>query len=114
MATHHQAIDATEGIITYDDGSCYIGGIKNGKKHGKGVLSTLAFVYTPFVRANSENAHLAKWNEYHGTWVDDKMHGCGQMIRRCAANSDKLVLFDGMWENGQQIESTATSTITDK
>jgi len=101
-STHQQE----EGILTYDDGSCYIGGVTNGKKHGKGVLSTLAFVYTPLGRAKSEDAHLAKWNEYHGTWVDDKMHGRGQMIRKCATGS-KLVLFDGMWENGQQKELTS-------
>lgn len=104
MASNTTTPQQEEGILTYDDGSCYIGGVKNGKKHGKGVLSTLAFVYTAHIRANIEDAHLAKWNEYHGTWVDDKMHGYGQMIRRCAANSDKLVLFDGMWENGQQKE----------
>jgi hypothetical protein len=92
-----------EGILTYDDGSCFIGGVKNGKKHGKGVLSTLAFVYSAHGRSSSENAHLAKWNEYRGVWVDDKMHGPGEMVRMCA-NGDKLVLFEGMWDNGQQIE----------
>ena len=102
------APEQEEGILTYDDGSCYIGGVKNGKKHGKGVLSTLAFVYTALGRANIEDAHLAKWNEYHGTWVDDKMHGYGQMIRRCATGS-KLVLFDGMWENGKEKYSMASN-----
>ena len=55
-----------EDILTYNNGSCYIGEVLNGKKHGKGVLSTCAFVYSAGTPVSSELAHLSKWNEYHG------------------------------------------------
>ena len=92
-----------EGILTYDNGSCYIGEIKDGKKHGKGVLSTLAFVYSAHRYANPEDAHLAKWNEYHGVWVDDQMNGPGQMLRKCM-NGASQVIYDGLWKNDQPLE----------
>ena len=90
-------------ILTYDDGSCYIGEVKHGKKHGKGILSTLAFVYSALGRTRLENAHLAKWNEYEGEWIDDKMHGLGKMVRKCR-NGDINIIYDGIWENGVMIE----------
>ena len=92
-----------EAILTYDDGSCYIGEVKDGKKHGKGTLLTLAFVYSAHGRSSSENAHLAKWNEYFGEWVDGKMHGCGKMVRKCL-NGDSDIIYEGIWENGVMIE----------
>ena len=95
-----------EEILTFDDGSCYIGEVKNGKKHGYGVLSTCALVYG-VLRTSSDNAHLAKWNEYRGIWVDDKMHGYGKMIRKCF-NGDTDVLYDGIWVNGTPPKETTT------
>ena len=95
--------NANEEILTYSDGSCYIGQVKDGKKHGKGILSTLAFVYSAHGHSSSENAHLAKWNEYHGNWVDDHMHGPGKMLRKCF-NGDTQVIYDGLWENGRPTE----------
>ena len=86
-------------ILTYDDGSCYIGEVLYGKKHGKGMLSTLAFVYTPHIHSNPEDAHLAKWNEYEGEWVNDKMHGYGKMVRKCR-NGNSTIIYEGIWENG--------------
>jgi len=94
-----------EGILTYDNGSCYIGQVKDGKKNGKGVLSTLAFVYSAHGHSSAENAHLAKWNEYRGVWVDDQMDGPGQMLRKCA-NGTSQVIYDGIWKNDQPLERT--------
>ena len=92
-----------EGILTYDDGSCYIGGVKNGKKHGKGILSTLAFVYTANIRSRQEDAHLAQWNEYEGEWLDDKMNGLGKMVRKCR-NGASNIIYDGIWKDGVMME----------
>jgi hypothetical protein len=92
-----------EAILTYDDGSCYIGEVKDGKKNGKGILSTLAFVYTAHIRSNLEDAHLAQWNEYEGEWVNDKMHGYGKMVRKCR-NGKINIIYEGIWENGVMIE----------
>ena len=92
-----------EAILTYDDGSCYIGEVKDGKKNGKGILSTLAFVYTAHIRSNPEDAHLAKWNEYEGEWVNDQMHGYGKMVRKCR-NGNINIIYEGIWENGVMIE----------
>jgi hypothetical protein len=92
-----------QGILTYDDGSCYIGEVKNGKKHGRGILSTLAFVYTAHIRSNQEDACFAKWNEYEGEWRDDKMNGWGTMIRKCRTGSSQLI-YEGNWKDGNMID----------
>ncbi len=92
-----------EEILTYNDGSCYIGEVLNGKKHGKGVLSTCAFVYSAGMPISSEMAHLSKWNEYHGIWVDDKMEGPGQMLRKCGTGTCQLI-YDGMWKDDKPVE----------
>jgi hypothetical protein len=92
-----------EAILTYDDGSCFIGQVKDGKKHGKGILSTRAFVYTAHIRSNPEDADLAKWNEYDGEWVNDQMHGYGKMVRKCR-NGTINIIYEGIWENGVMIE----------
>ena len=90
----------TKGILTYDDRSCYIGEIRDGKKNGHGVLSTSAFVYSAMhTRAHSDNAHLEKWHEYTGNWVNDKLNGHGIHRQQCG-NGKMLILFDGLWING--------------
>jgi hypothetical protein len=93
-----------DAILPYDDGSCYIGEVRDGKKHGKGILSTLAFVYTAHIRSSPEDAHLAKWNEYDGQWVNDKMHGYGKMVRKCR-NGNINIIYEGIWQNGVMIEN---------
>ena len=93
-----------EGILTYDDGSCYIGEVKDGKKNGKGILSTLVFVYTPHIHSRQEDAEFAKWNEYEGEWVNDKMHGFGKMVRKCR-NGKCDIIFEGLWKNGDMIQN---------
>jgi hypothetical protein len=103
MLKHKIVTHPEEAILTYDDGSCYIGEVKDGKKNGKGILSTLAFVYTAHIRSNPEDAHLAKWNEYEGEWVNDKMHGYGKMVRKCR-NGNINIIYEGIWENGVMIE----------
>jgi hypothetical protein len=88
-----------ESILTYDDGSCYIGEVLDGKKHGKGILSTIAFVYSAHTRSNQEDNMFAKWNEYEGEWINDKMNGWGKMVRKCR-NGNTNVIYEGIWKDG--------------
>ena len=90
------------GILTYDDGSCYIGQLLNGKKHGKGILSTRAFVYTAHTYPTEEDAMFAKWFEYEGEWLNDKMDGYGKLTHKCR-NGYSNIIYDGKWKEGTML-----------
>ena len=104
----------TEDIYSYPDGSVYMGNMKNGKKHGRGTLRTAAFIYGELYAASSaeDNAHLAKWHEYIGNWVDDVMHGPGKHVMMCG-NGTMNVLFDGFWDNGKQLPTSGEEFFAD-
>jgi hypothetical protein len=56
----------------------------------------------------AENAHLAKWHEYIGTWENDKMHGYGIHIQK-SGDGGEIVIFEGIWENGKPKKSVHAS-----
>jgi hypothetical protein len=56
----------------------------------------------------AENAHLAKWHEYIGTWESDKMHGYGVHVQK-SGDGGEIVIFEGIWENGKPVKSIHAS-----
>lgn len=110
-----------EHIYSYADGTVYMGhmrvndpsSISDGGlshlRHGRGTLRTPAFVYgMPLKNYTSEeaaeNAHLAKWHEYAGTWEDDKLHGYGLHVQK-SGNGGEIVIFEGIWQHGTPMKS---------
>jgi hypothetical protein len=110
-----------EEIYSYSDGTVYMGYMRpttaeeqtqtklSHLRHGTGTLRTPAFVYgAPLKEYTSddaiENAHLAKWHEYIGTWENDKMHGYGIHIQK-SGDGGEIVIFEGIWENGKPKKS---------
>jgi len=121
-------ITTQEQIYSYPDGTVYMGhmvvhyptdggvcdaaaaaAVVSHKRHGSGTLRTPAFVYgTPLKSYTSddaaENAHLAKWHEYIGTWKNDKLHGYGLHLQK-SGDGNEIVIFEGIWENGKPKKS---------
>ena len=121
-------ITTQEQIYSYPDGTVYMGHMlvvfpKGGdtaphaaaaaavshQRHGSGTLRTPAFVYgVPLKSYTSdeaaENAHLAKWHEYIGTWKNDKLHGYGVHVQK-SGNGGETLIFVGIWENGKPKKS---------
>ena len=112
---------AKEEIYSYSDGTVYMGYMRpttaeeqtqtklSHLRHGTGTLRTPAFVYgAPLKEYTSddaiENAHLAKWHEYIGTWENDKMHGYGIHIQK-SGDASEIIIFEGIWENGKPKKS---------
>jgi hypothetical protein len=109
-----------EEIYSYSDGAVYMGYMRPNTtdssittlshlRHGTGTLRTPAFVYgTPLKDYTSdeavENAHLAKWHEYVGMWVNDKLHGYGVHVQK-SGDGGEIVIFEGIWENGKPKKS---------
>lgn len=109
-----------EHVYSYPDGTVYMGQMhantdgdsSNGlshQRHGRGTLRTPAFVYgIPLKNYTSEeaaeNAHLAKWHEYAGTWENDKLHGYGVHVQK-SGNGGEIVIFEGEWKNGKPFKS---------
>ena len=98
-----------ETIFSYENGDVYMGEMVNGLRNGRGTLRTPAFVkksdctqleYEYTSEYAVENAHLAKWHEYIGDWVIDKMHGCGVHLWK-SGNGAEVTIFHGEWINGQ-------------
>jgi len=96
-----------ETIFSYENGDVYMGEMVNGLRNGRGTLRTPAFVnktdcvdYEYTSEYAVENAHLAKWHEYIGEWVNDKMHGCGVHLWK-SGNGAEVTIFHGEWINGQ-------------
>jgi len=102
-------VTTQEHIFSYPDGSVYMGHMRHdGKRHGRGTLRTPAFVYGEMKNYTSdeaaENAHLAKWHEYSGTWGNDKLHGHGVHVQK-SGDGGEILVFEGIWENGKPIRS---------
>ncbi len=113
-----------EHIYSYPDGTVYMGHmrvndpaiVKDGGlshvRHGRGTLRTPAFVYGSMYLKNytseeaAENAHLAKWHEYAGTWEDDKLHGYGVHVQKSGSGGE-IVIFEGIWEHGKPTKRVA-------
>ena len=98
-----------EHIYSYPDGTVYMGHMLNEQRHGRGTLRTPAFVYGMSLNnytsdEAAENAHLAKWHEYIGTWENDKLHGYGVHVQK-SGNGAEIVVFEGLWENGKPMKS---------
>ena len=110
-----------EEIYSYSDGAVYMGHMRSTSseeqtltrlshlRHGTGTLRTPAFVYgAPLKQYTSdeavENAHLAKWHEYAGTWKSDKLDGYGVHSQKSGCGRE-IVIFEGIWENGKPIRS---------
>jgi hypothetical protein len=96
-----------ETIFSYKNGDVYMGEMIDGLRNGRGTLRTPAFVnktdcvdYEYTSEYAVENAHLAKWHEYIGEWVNDKMHGCGVHLWK-SGNGAEVTIFHGEWINGQ-------------
>ena len=98
-----------ETIFSYENGDVYMGEMVNGLRNGRGTLRTPAFVNKTDCRQLEyeytseyavENAHLAKWHEYIGEWVNDKMHGCGVHLWK-SGNGAEVTIFHGEWIHGQ-------------
>jgi len=98
-----------ETIFSYKNGNVYMGEMVNGLRNGRGTLRTPAFVnktdctkleYEYTSEYAVENAHLAKWHEYIGEWVNDKMHGCGVHLWK-SGNGAEVTIFHGEWINGR-------------
>ncbi len=114
--------ETKEEIYSYSDGTVYMGYMRpttteergisttlSHLRHGTGTLRTPAFVYgVPLKEYTSEdaaeNAHLAKWHEYIGTWENDKMHGYGIHIQK-SGDGGEIIIFEGIWENGKPKKS---------
>ena len=112
--------NTTEEIYSYSDGAVYMGHMRpitteervlttmSHLRHGTGTLRTPAFVYGAPKEYTSEdaveNAHLAKWHEYAGTWVNDKLHGYGVHVQK-SGDGGEIIIFEGIWENGKPNKS---------
>jgi len=114
-------LETQEHIFSYPDGSVYMGhmrrvdaadndddSISSHKRHGRGTLRTPAFVYGEMKNYTSEeaadNAHLAKWHEYSGTWENDKLHGHGVHVQK-SGDGGEILIFDGIWEHGKPVRA---------
>ena len=122
-------IRTQEQIYSYPDGTVYMGhmivhhqtdrGVRDEEaaaadavshqRHGSGTLRTPAFVYGTLLKSYTsdeaaENAHLAKWHEYIGTWKNDKLHGYGVHLQK-SGDGNEIVIFEGIWENGKPKKS---------
>lgn len=108
-------LEIQEHIFSYQDGSVYMGHMckssssdTSHKRHGRGTLRTPAFVYGEMKNYTSEdaadNAHLAKWHEYAGTWDNDKLHGHGVHIQK-SGDGGEILVFEGIWEHGKPMRS---------
>jgi len=117
-------LELQEHIYSYPDGTVYMGQMRvntNGggggdrsgglshARHGRGTLRTPAFVYgMPLKDYTSEeaaeNAHLAKWHEYAGTWENDKLHGYGVHVQKSGSGAE-IVIFEGIWKDGKPMKS---------
>ena len=108
-------LETQEHIFSYDDGSVYMGHMHIRDKHdnislrhGRGTLRTPAFVYGEMKNYTSEeaadNAHLAKWHEYSGTWENDKLHGHGVHVQK-SGDGGEILVFEGIWEHGKPTRS---------
>ena len=82
-----------QGIIYYDDGSIYRGGVKSvageGKRHGKGKMTYLDGSFYKGEWKNDQRHGKGKMvyangGSYDGDWKDDKMHGEGHF--KCCSN----------------------------
>ena len=95
-----------EEAICYPNGSCYLGEVTpDGLKHGKGQLSTAAIVVNgqgERITMTEANAWFAKWTEYEGEWVNDKMHGTG-IMREMRGDGSSVIVYDEMWYNGTMV-----------
>jgi hypothetical protein len=119
-------LEFQEHIYSYPDGTVYMGQMRrvntNGDdssgsglshvRHGRGTLRTPAFVYgMPLKEYTSdeaaENAHLAKWHEYAGTWNNDKLHGYGVHVQKSGGGAE-IVIFEGIWNDGKPMKTTTT------
>ena len=115
--------ETKEQIYSYSDGTVYMGYMRRATaeeqrstpstlshlRHGTGTLRTPAFVYgAPLKEYTSddavENAHLAKWHEYIGTWNNDKLHGYGVHVQKSGGGGE-IIIFEGIWENGKPMKS---------
>ena len=107
--------DLVEQIYSYPDGTVYMGHMRANDnqggllRHGSGTLRTPAFVYgAPLKDYTSEeaveNAQYAKWYEYAGTWVNDKLNGYGVHVQK-SGDGGEIVIFEGLWENGKPVKS---------
>lgn len=114
IASSNEGALQGEVIYSYHDGSVYMGDMKNGKKHGRGTLRTAAIIYGEMYQSScaEDNAHLVKWHEYIGNWTDDVMHGPGRHVHVCG-NGTQNVLFDGIWDNGKQIQPSGEEFFAD-
>jgi hypothetical protein len=96
-----------ETVFSYENGDVYMGEMANGLRNGRGTLRTPAFVQKSHCTQLEyeyeyavENAHIAKWHEYIGEWVNDKMHGRGVHLWK-SGNGAEVTIFHGEWVNGQ-------------
>ena len=106
-------LEIQEHIFSYPDGSVYMGHMRDSgdtghKRHGRGTLRTPAFVYGQMKNYTSEeaadNAHLAKWHEYSGTWYNDKLHGHGVHVQK-SGDGGEILIFEGIWEHGKPMRA---------
>jgi carbohydrate-selective porin OprB len=102
--------ETKEHIFSYPDGSVYMGHMRTdiSVRHGRGTLRTPAFVYGEMKNYTSEeaadNAHLAKWHEYSGTWENDKLHGHGVHVQK-SGDGGEILVFEGIWEHGKPMRA---------
>lgn len=88
--TYDKRIWNGDGIIMYKNGNKYNGGIKLGKRCGKGSMIYL-----------NGNDNLCSWDDngkngiYYGEWHNDKKHGYGTFIN----NGEKYI---GYWDNDKK------------
>ena len=111
-------VTTQEQIYSYPDGTVYMGHMRTEEdahgttiniRHGSGTLRTPAFVYgIPHKNYTSdeaaENASFAKWNEYIGTWKNDKLHGYGVHVQK-SGDGGEIRIFEGIWKNGKPFRS---------
>lgn len=75
-------------IKVYEDGSVYVGELKDGKRHGKGELYLLT--------------DLNSGHKFAGTWEDDQLNGWAYEYRDGRVDH-------AFWEKGKKLGMSATS-----
>lgn len=88
------------GKVTYENGTTYIGDVKDGKRHGRGVLESKTGTYEgnwyQNVRSGQGMYFWADGTSYEGSWRNDKQDGTG-LFRFPDGTRQRGRFRDGEW-----------------
>lgn len=96
QSTQNSGSSSTSGKETYEDGSYYVGQLRNGKRHGDGVWNSEAEQYTgQWVDDQRDGKGRQVWTDgrtYDGQFHVGKFHGRGRMEWHM---KDGLMVYEG-------------------